>query len=82
MESLVSRMVQADPDSRPTADEAVSELEQILSKTSALKLRERCVLRRDGVALNMLKNLHYLSFRALPNMLARRVALPRPKREQ
>ena len=79
MEPLIARMVQDDPDKRPTIDEALSELNSIVPRLSQLKLRERLVLRRDGTTMNLLKGAHQLLFRTIPNLLAFRSALPTPK---
>ena len=79
MEPLIARMVQEDPDKRPTMDEALSELYSIEPRLSQLKLRERLVLRRDGTTMNLLKGVHQLFFRTIPNLLAFRSALPTPK---
>ena len=79
MDDLIGRMVHDDPDKRPSITEAFAELKKIISKLSPLKLRERLVMRRDGHFMNLLKDIHYLSFRAVPNFLALRSPLPTPK---
>ncbi|KAI0744013.1 kinase-like domain-containing protein [Daedaleopsis nitida] len=79
MEPLISRMVQDAPDKRPSMDEVVSELTQIASKLSWCKLRERLVERRDSSFMNLLKSAHYLSARAVPNLVTRRSPIPTPK---
>ncbi len=79
MEPLIAIMVQDEPSKRPTMDDVVSSFKEILSKLSSWKLRERLVERKDNITVNLLKDLHHVSFRTVPFMLTRRPALPTPK---
>ncbi|RDX54862.1 hypothetical protein OH76DRAFT_1372287 [Lentinus brumalis] len=79
IEPLVARMVQAEPDKRPTMDEVVASFGAVLSKMSCLQLRTRLVWRRDGLFMNTLKGVHQLSARTIPHILTGRKALPTPE---
>ena len=79
MDSLVNRMVQDDPAKRPTMDAAMKELQRTVKQLSQLKLRERLVLRRDGLGMNLLKGVHHFSFRTVPDLLTFRAAIPTVK---
>ncbi|KAI0709586.1 kinase-like domain-containing protein [Cerioporus squamosus] len=78
MEPLIARMVQEEPSKRPTMDEVVSEFAAIRAKLSCWKLRERLVERRDSVVMNVIKDVHHISTRALPNLLSFRKPIPTP----
>lgn len=71
-------MVQDDPSQRPTIDEVVSEFGKMKAKLSCWKLRERLVERKDSVFMNVLKDVHHVSTRAVPNLLLLRKAVPTP----
>ena len=79
MEPLISRMVDEDPSKRPTMDEVVSSLQKILSEVSWFRLRARLVNCRDSPAVNFLKDVHHVSFRAIPFLITCRPAIPSPK---
>ena len=79
MEPLITRMVQDAPEKRPTMDEVVTEFSEIVKTLSFLKSRERLVRRKDSHFINLLKDVHYLSMHAVPNLLARRSPIPTPK---
>ena len=53
MEPLVAQMVQSDPTKRPTMDEAILRLDQIVKQLSSWKLRSRVVDRGDGNILRL-----------------------------
>ncbi|RPD53218.1 hypothetical protein L227DRAFT_405511 [Lentinus tigrinus ALCF2SS1-6] len=76
MEPLIARMVQDDPSKRPTMDEVVSDFTKIMAKLSCWKVRERLVERRDSAFMNVLKDVHHISARAVPNLLSLRKAIP------
>ncbi len=78
MEPLIARMVQDEPSKRPTMDQVVSEFATITAKLSWWKLRERLVERRDSIFMNVLKDVHHISTRAVPNLLSFRKAIPTP----
>ncbi|TFK92749.1 hypothetical protein K466DRAFT_581658 [Polyporus arcularius HHB13444] len=78
MEPLIARMVQDEPSKRPTMDEVVTEFATIIAKLSWWKLRERLVERRDSLFMNVLKDVHHISTRAVPNLLSLRKAIPTP----
>lgn len=79
MEPLITRMVQDEPTKRPTMDEVTAEFATIRATLSCWKLRERLIERRDSVLMNVLKDVHYLSTRAVPNLLSLRKAVPTPQ---
>ena len=72
-------MVDDDPVKRPNIEEALSGLRYIIKKLSAFKLRERLVFRRDGLVMNLLKDIHHFTVHAIPNALAFRPPIPTPK---
>ena len=79
MDALVARMVQTEPDKRPSMDEVVTSLNEIIAQLSKCQLRQRLVEREDGIVINFFKGVHHLSFRAIPHMLARRSPMPTSK---
>ncbi len=79
MGPLIAQMVQDAPDKRPTMDEVVSEFREIVAKLSGYKLRERLVERKDSRFMNLLKDIHHLSTRAVPFLLTGRAPIPTPK---
>ncbi|KAI0709581.1 kinase-like domain-containing protein [Cerioporus squamosus] len=76
---LVARMVQDEPEKRPTMDVVVSEFKTLASKLGSFQLRSRLVERRDGALTNFFKTVHHTSFRTIPHVLTRRPARPTPK---
>ena len=78
MEPLITRMVQDAPEKRPTMADVVADFREISSKLSGFKTRERLVERRDSRFMNLLKEVHHLSTRAVPNLLLRRPPVPAP----
>ncbi|KAI0709590.1 hypothetical protein C8T65DRAFT_197773 [Cerioporus squamosus] len=79
MEPLVERMCSEDPEKRPTMSEVVSEFQKILSNLRGCQLRQRLVERKDGAFMNLLKGVHHVSSRTIPNLLAFKSPLPTPK---
>ncbi|KAI0779507.1 hypothetical protein C8Q74DRAFT_1367393 [Fomes fomentarius] len=79
MGPLIAWMVQDAPEKRPTMDEVVSEFREIVTKLSGYKLRERVVEHKDSRFMNLLKDIHHLSTRAVPSLLTRRAPIPTPK---
>lgn len=78
MNDLVARMVQDDPGKRPTMDEVIASFNEILSKLTECRLRERLIERRDGGFVNFIKGVHHMSSHTLPSLLKRRRAMPTP----
>ena len=78
MEHLITRMVQDAPEKRPTMGEVVAEFRDISSKLSGFKTRQRLVERRDSRLMNLLKEVHHLSTRAVPDLLLCRPPVPVP----
>ncbi|KAI0745229.1 kinase-like domain-containing protein [Earliella scabrosa] len=79
MSDLIARMVQDEPDKRPTMDEVLKEYKSIMTRLPSWKLRERLVERRDSPVVNFFKDVHHISFRTVPFMLTFRSPLPTPK---
>ena len=79
MDPLIARMVQDAPEKRPTMDEVVQELHEIVEKLSGRKLRERLVERKDSCLESILKDLYHASVRTVPYLLTRRSAIPTPQ---
>ncbi|KAI0709588.1 kinase-like domain-containing protein [Cerioporus squamosus] len=79
MEPLVSRMCSEDPEKRPTMSEVISEFQKIMSNLRACQLRQRLVERKDGAFMNLLKGVHHISSRTIPNLLAFNSPLPTPQ---
>ena len=79
MAPLIARMVQDAPERRPTMDEVVAELHEIVKKLSGRKLRERLVARKDSRLESILKDLYHVSVRTVPYLLTRCSAIPTPE---
>lgn len=79
MDALIGRMVQPEPDKRPSMDEAVASLNDIIKRLSSFQLRQRLVEREDGTFINIVKGIYHFSYRTVPNVLARKSPLPTPK---
>lgn len=79
MEPLIARMIHDEPEKRPTMDEAMTSLEEVLSKLSNCQLSARLVKHKDGLVMNVLKDLHHTSLRTIPRLLSRRPPLPTPR---
>ena len=79
MDSLITRMVQDAPEKRPTMSEVVAEFSEIMKNLTFLKTRQRLVKRTDSRFMNLLKNVHYLSMHAIPNLLICRPSIATPK---
>lgn len=76
MDALIARMVQDEPDKRPTIDEVVSEFNIIMFHLGHWKLRERLIERRDGRTVNVIKGIYHISTRTVPFVLTWRPPIP------
>ncbi|KAI0744029.1 hypothetical protein C8Q80DRAFT_1107223 [Daedaleopsis nitida] len=77
MHLLVVSMVKKEPDQRPTMEDAVHELDNVLSKLPWWKLRARLRRRRDDGVINFLKDVQHI-FRTAFYILMFRPAVPIP----
>ena len=75
MESLVADMVQNDPTKRPTMDEAVLRLDQIVKQLSSWKLRSRIIDESDGSILRFYHGAGYWA-RRISYVFKRTSAIP------
>ena len=79
MEPLVARMCDENAEQRPVMNDVVSDFQNILSKLHGCQLRQRLIERKDGAFMNLLKGVHHLSSRTIPNLLAFHSPLPMPR---
>lgn len=77
MEPLIASMVVDKPDQRITMDEAVHELDKIVSKLPAWRLRARLRRSNDHVIFQLLKDVQHV-YRTAGYTLLRRPAIPNP----
>ena len=77
MESLIASMVIDKPDQRITMDEAVRELDKMVSKLPAWRLRSRLRRRKDHGVIQFLKDIQHV-YRTAGYILLRRPAIPVP----
>ena len=79
MDQLISSMVNANPDERPSMEKVVAEFQKILTKLPGWRLRSRLVARKDGFFTNLHKDVYHIVYRAVPHLFHRRQPLPSPK---
>ena len=70
-------MVADKPDERITMDEAVRELDKLISKLPTWRLRTRLRRRDDHLIVHLLKDVQHV-YRTVTWMLHRRPAIPNP----
>ena len=75
MYPLIICMLQKEPEQRPTMEQAMSELEQVISKLPRRKLRARLRERKDDAVLNVLKDVYHI-FRTSFYVLLRLPPIP------